>query len=459
MPVNSSDYGRYGNPGGRPVNEMGHTTPSPEYSDSQRPAVPFVPAPYLPAGRFDEHKRANVVLSAGTPVALDTAGSLVPAGIPVGHVFDYTTLDVRTGLPAVRRPDTGAALTSATVGASYAMDTDLADSRTKDGFFLQPVGVVSYNVYQFEGHVTFTSWPDYTLNYDNPAHFPIHNTMAQPETLSAITCDYVLEVPYIWNRNLLSDTVKIFDNTAGGVEVLSDEAKSYPFAHDELVGTIGSGSDTQDEYLGSGVQLVFVSPACGAGISGFTGSGLLAGTAGAATYQAHGSQTAGTAVDIRSEGYHILYDGEDTGKYVVLRTANTEWAASGYQACQIDYGKADTIQPGDYVACRLGKFVRFDPARMEEGDKIGQVLRRRTSAIKRSYLDRVKTAYDRSATVSHKMPGSATRGVSYLMSLVTDAAQVQLEKQETLDGTDLASAGLPAKTALPLGSIVINLLR
>jgi hypothetical protein len=55
------------------------------------------------------------------------------------------------------------------------------------------------------------------------------------------------------------------------------------------------------------------------------------------------------------------------------------------------------------------------------------------------------------------MAGSATRGVPYLISLVTDAAQVVLEKKAKLDGTSISDTGLPS--TLPLGSIVINLLR
>lgn len=445
-------FNRYTSGGGRPVDDMGSTTPDIELGGSERPPVALVPAPYLPAGRFDEHKRANIVLSAGTPVALDAAGSMVPAGTPVGHTFTYSAYDATTGLPATKAAADGTAVTGAGVST---MASGLGGDRL--GFFLQPVGVASYNVYQFEGSVGGT-WPSYTVDYDNPANFPIHNTQAQPETLNAITCDYTLNVPYIWGRNLLSDTVKMIDDA--NVSVLSSNAKSYPFAHDELVVDTASAETTA--VLGSGIKVVFVSPKVGLGYTGASGLGAIAGSVSGMTFAAPGG-SAGSAVDATAAGYHILYDGTTTSKYVVIKTAGDDSVDSGtqgagYSAGNLKFKLADTLQPGDYVACRLGKFVKFDSDRMEEGDKAGQVLRVRSSEVNRDYLKRVKTAFDRSADVRHRMAGSATRGVPYLHHLVTDGAQVILETKKTLAGTAVADSGsLPS--SLPIGGIVINLLR
>ena len=74
---------------GRDYHDLGETTPEIEVSESIRPWGKFLPAPYLPVARFDVHKRADVVLSVGTPVSLDRQGALVPAGIPDGHVFEF----------------------------------------------------------------------------------------------------------------------------------------------------------------------------------------------------------------------------------------------------------------------------------------------------------------------------------------------------------------------------------
>lgn len=455
MPTSSSNFGRYANTGGRPVENMGHTTPDIEYSESERPAVPLYPAPYLPAGRFDEHKRANIVLSAGTPVALDAAGSMIPAGTPVGHAFDYTSLDYRTGLPKAKNAATGANITSDTTAV---MNSGLGGNRA--GFFLQPVGIVSYNAYQFEGYVDTSDWVSsgiYSVDYDNPANFPLHNSMAQPETLVAITCDYTIEVPYIYGRNLLGDAVKIIDTDANEVDQLSATAKSYPFAHDELLDA-GTGS----AVLGSGIELIFISPSNGTGDTGLGGSGLVSGTAAAMQYRADGTSSSyGTAVNCTTEGYHILYDGTDSGKYIVVKTKGAGDVAGdvgdGFSAGTIVFTGQSRIQPGDFVACRLGKIVKWCPDRMQEGDKLGQVLRVRTSAIKRDYQDRVKTAYNRSSDPTHRMAGSATRGVPYLISLVTDAAQVVYETKKNLDDSTTFTGSFTSTP--PLGSIVVNLLR
>jgi hypothetical protein len=451
MAVNSSDFGRYANPGGRPYYPQRSTTPDIEFSESERPAVPLVPAPYLPAGRFDEHKRANIVLSAGTPVALDAAGAMIPAGTPVGHAFKYSSLDYTTGLPAARRADTGAVVTSSNTTA-LVMHSGLGYYR--NGFFLQPVGITSYNAYQYEGGVVFSTWPSYTVDYDNPAKFPIHNTQAQPETLVAITCDYVIEVPYIYGRNMLSDYVKVFDNAAAEIAVISSRAKSFPFAYDELIRNAGTA------VFGSGISLVFISPQCGTGISGYSSSGVLTGVSGAARLAVGDGGSVGTAVDITSQGYHILYDATYPEKYMVVftDTTKTSVAGGGFTTGTITFKAQDPIQPGDFIACRLGKFVKWDYTRMLDAERVGQVLRVRSSAIKRDYLDRVKTAYERSADAAGRMAGSATRGVPYLISLVTDAAQVIFETGKQLSGTALTDTTYGLVT-LPLGSVVINLLR
>ena len=119
---------------GRDYHDLGETTPEIEVSESVRPWVKLLPAPYVPIGRFDVHKRANVVLSVGTPVALDKRGNLIPAGLPDGHVFEYDADDFRTGSSATRRADTGVVVAAGTT--ETAMHADLLD----DGF-ARPVGV------------------------------------------------------------------------------------------------------------------------------------------------------------------------------------------------------------------------------------------------------------------------------------------------------------------------------
>lgn len=466
-------FGRYTGDG-RPVNEMGHTTPQVEFSESERPAVGFLPAPYIPAARFDEHKRSKIVFSAGVPVALDGLGNLVPAGIPGGHTFAYTALDFRVGLPATKAAADGTAIAAA--GTSQ-MAAGLTNSVT--GQFLRPIGITSYLVYQHEGGVAGT-WPSYTLTHDNPVDFAVHNTMAQD--LVAVTCDYTIQVPYVYGKNLLSDDVKIFDNTADEVAVLTSDAKSYPFAHDELLADVSTAvSGTVDN-----LEIIFVSPNQGVGDDGGDDntvqerfgtliSGADDGLGGLIQYRAPGG-TAGTGVSIgtiNAGGNHILRDGTNPEEYIVVR--NPHALAEHQFETAIDAGdgssntvtvSADTyfnfelaasLQPGDYVVARDGRYVKYDADRHDKDEILGQVLRRDDNAIKKDYLDRVKTSYERSSSVVHRMAGSATRGVPYLLNLVTDGAQIQFETKKTLAGSALSATGMPS--SLPLSLVVINVLR
>jgi hypothetical protein len=450
MTIAGGNFNRYQSGGGRPVDEIGYTTPGIEYSESERPAVGFLPAPYLPVLRFDAHKRSNIVLSAGTPVGLDNYGNLVPAGIPGGHTFTYTALDFTSDLTQTLMASTGAAVTGA---GDVVMHASLVSGYA----FVKPIGVVSFNVFAHEGGVTSGTWPVYTAQYDNPIYYNTHNTMAQD--LVPVTCDYVLNIPYISGKNLLASTTKIFDDASLSVPVLSYAAKSYPFAHDELVLDNWSPGTA---ILGSGIKIVFVSPDCGTTSSGTCTSGAIYGSASAMQFSPPGNAVNASLVNITRPGYNIIY-GADTSKYIVTYTEPPTLATAvsfvgrGFTLGSLLFTLADPIRPGDFVATRWGKFVRYNPYRHEPGDIIGQVLRVDNNPMKKDYLDRVKTAYERSSTVSHRMAGSATRGVPYLLHLVTDGALVLYEtKKTTLAGT----TGLGTISTYPgMAMIVVNMLR
>lgn len=444
-------YNRYTGTG-RPIDDMGETTPEVEVSESVRPWGKFLPAPYLPVGRFDVHKRANVVLSVGTPVALDARGSLIPAGIPGQHVFEFDSDDYRTGLAATRNPATGAAVTSAVTEAQ------MANGLLAPSGFARAVGVTSYNVFSHEGGVSFDSWPTYTLTKDNPVNFSVHNTMAQD--LVAITCDYCLLVPYLPGRNLLGTGTKAFDNGAAQVDVLTKKAKSYVFAHDELIATGAT--------LTSGMSVVFVSPNIGSDVSGTVAAanppGGVLGTNAGAQFVAPGD-AAGTARDISKAGLTILHS-SDTAKYIVVKNPADQLAhgagpdagdgAGVLASGNLTFSLGSSIVPGDFVVPRVGKFVKFDASRHDADEICGQVLAVDSDVTDKSYLSRVKSAYERASSAGDLMPGSATRGVPFNLHMVTDGAWRQYTKQEKLDGTTLTTGAL---TAPVLRLITINLLK
>lgn len=434
---------------GRPIDDMGETTPVVEVSESVRPWAKLLPAPYVPVGRFDVHKRANIVLSVGTPVALDKRGNLIPAGIPSGHTFEYDSDDFRDGLAATRNAATGAVITSATTEAK--MHLGLLTS----GKFARPVGVTSYNVFSHEGGVSFTGWPTYTLNHDNPVQYAVHNTMAQD--LVAITCDYCLLVPYLPGKNLLGPEAKAFDNTDNEVAVLSKKAKSYVFAHDEVIPVASAISG----ILLSGLNIVFISPSAGLGDNGSGGTFGIFGSAAAAQFIAPGD-TAGAAVDIRPVGLSVIYS-NDTAKYIVVKNesfdAGTGTIANGTGVVvsgAFTATLADPLCPGDSVVARVGKFVKFDKSRHELDEIVGQVLAVDENVTDKSYLSRVKSAYERATSPGDMMPGSATRGVPFSLHMVTDGAWRQYTKLQTLSGSAISSTGLVAPA---LRLVTINLLR
>lgn len=448
---------------GRPVDDMGETTPEIEVSESIRPWGKFLPAPYLPVGRFDVHKRANIVLSVGTPVGLDRAGSLVPAGIPDGHTFEFDSDDFRTGMFATRNPQTGAAVTSATTEAKavqglLGVSGNLATQVEK---FVRTVGVTSYNVFSHEGGVSFTGWPSYVLTHSNPINYAQHNTMSQD--LVAITCDYCLLLPYVEGKNLLGVAVKVFDNDADEVAVLTKKAKSFVFAHDELI-TSGQA------VFSSGLSIVYVSPNCGIDDDGATlinDGGVDGGTA-AATFRAPGD-TIGAATDIGAVGLHILYSA-DTAKYIVVRNRSaTEFSAASSVADTdnqtgegvltsgaLTYKLESSLQPGDMVVARVGKFVKFVQGRHDFDEITGQILAIEKDVTDKSFLSRVKSAYDRASAPGDMMPGSATRGVPFQLHMVTDGAWRQYTRQIDLDGVALSDTGLGAPA---LRLVTINLLK
>ena len=152
---------------------------------------------------------------------------------------------------------------------------------------------------------------------------------------------------------------------------------------------------------------------------------------------------------LNTQGNHIIYDGTDTSKYVVVRNAEGLAMGNGFFGAAANLWRlelAETIRPGDFVKARQGKFVKWRKT-VDESDEIaGQILAVDNNVVGKSYLDRVDTAYKRAVTPQARMPGFATRGVPYSVHLVTDGAQAQFSAKKKLDGTALATAGMSTPT-------------
>ena len=81
-------------------NDYGHMTPNVEYSEGIRPTGEFMPAPYLPAIRYDPQFEEYKVVSDGMPVCFDSNGYLVPAGFRIDAALYKSTFEATAGTQA-----------------------------------------------------------------------------------------------------------------------------------------------------------------------------------------------------------------------------------------------------------------------------------------------------------------------------------------------------------------------
>jgi hypothetical protein len=246
---------------------LGFTTPSPDASDALRPWLcnPY-PAPWLPRKRRDEGHPvgANVVLSDGHLVGLDSSGALIPAGYisgtqpasgsggnfcmvvysqdDVGFTYNAATGNpvqaageyVLLACPSNAVPGTiveGTAITANDI--SFAKACTLVPGNTARG-----IGYVVRNVFQYLGGVqvnSTTGGMNYTLLPSQPAMYRVHNYMHEPGT--AVQTKYVLRLPWV---GATPDTITSLAATDGvaGYAGMTDFAKS--FVH--FTGTAGNAA-------------------------------------------------------------------------------------------------------------------------------------------------------------------------------------------------------------------------
>jgi hypothetical protein len=182
--------------------DRGHITPNFEYNEGIRPAGQFMPAPYLPAVRFNVYFEEFVVLSGGKVVAFDSAGFVVPAGLRKEAAAYKADFDVNGEASAdalmtilytqddVKRGVLNAAGVAAVAGEpvvksffDIAGGAPLAQNVTVSN----PVGLSSYNYWAHPGG-----------NGENPAQYNIQNFNLQNKV--AFVTDYVVQVPAVVDK-------------------------------------------------------------------------------------------------------------------------------------------------------------------------------------------------------------------------------------------------------------------
>lgn len=183
----------------------GHITPNVEYSEGIRPTGEYMPAPYLPAVRFDQYFEEWKVLSDGKPVSMDSTGFLVPSGLfkeaaaykaafdgassgkqaaadAVATVF-YTANDVARGIKNAAGVAVSAGEPVVRSFFNIAGGSPLAATTTVS----QPVGTADYDFWAHPGGDGL-----------NPATFNKYNFNLQHRV--GFLTDYVLQLPIVQNN-------------------------------------------------------------------------------------------------------------------------------------------------------------------------------------------------------------------------------------------------------------------
>ena len=143
-------------------------------SDGIAPAGTFIVAPYLPLVRYNEDKFTHVVVGSGKPVALDSKGNVVPAGLRLDTtgIVKYTQVDVDNGV----RNAAGALVT---VGEAVTASFEEA------GITVGPhIGVAPYDFFRHAGGDNLTPTKTTYINFN-------------PQPVIAILRDYHMQYPVV----------------------------------------------------------------------------------------------------------------------------------------------------------------------------------------------------------------------------------------------------------------------
>ena len=142
-----------------------------EISEGQRPALELRPAQYLPVLYQDHYLNDWVVIKAGTIVAVDASGDLVPANGGEGKVLTYAADDIGA---TINIDENGR---DAYVSATGNSSTILASNK--------PIGVAPYDFFQNINAGFDSASPTGLTKYTN----------YQIQDKVAVLCDYLIEVP------------------------------------------------------------------------------------------------------------------------------------------------------------------------------------------------------------------------------------------------------------------------
>lgn len=259
------------------ISEWGNVTPQFEVSEGIRPARAFLPAPYLPVVRYNEYYRDYFVISAGTPVALDSHGFLIPAGLALqfqnvskstgvnlattSGLTLYSATDVAAGVKNAlgQTVVAGEPVIAAMLGISNAGGEDWTSEDTrldKDVnvvLALTPaIGFATYDYWQ----TAFTWAPTATVAgvaaearalFESelaPTRYRYHNYALQG--VVGITTRAFVQVPVVKvATNFLTSDTPVFGGMARGAEI----ASGTKYEGNLFYPGISVGYDTYSRYI------------------------------------------------------------------------------------------------------------------------------------------------------------------------------------------------------------------
>lgn len=213
-------------------------------SDGIAPAGTFKVAPYLPLVRYNEDKYTHVVIGSGKPVAQDSNGAIVPAGLrldlaaygvaPANALVKYTQADVDAGV----RNANGALVT-----AGEAVVASFAAAGITIGAH---IGVAPYDIFRHAGgdninpttttHINFNPQPVIAVLRDYHMQYPVVKDVATARAAAlkgmavmvAAKADVAFGgfVTYDAESNFVIDAAPTLANTVGqitGLRVYKDD--------------------------------------------------------------------------------------------------------------------------------------------------------------------------------------------------------------------------------------------
>jgi hypothetical protein len=200
----------YNNLSFKTYDERGHITPNFEFSEGQRPAGEFMPAPYLAAVRFNKYFEEYFVLSGGKVVALDSNGYVVPAGLKKQMASYIAAFDGGGGAGGTGLADADTLVTNNpndfTVYAQADIDRGALDAAGNAVVLGDAVvkglldltgnsAVIVTNVSCPVGVSMYNYWAHPGGNGENPVDFNKYNFNLQNKVV--FLCDYQIELPTV----------------------------------------------------------------------------------------------------------------------------------------------------------------------------------------------------------------------------------------------------------------------